>query len=108
MYDTDRLVLVVHAIDTEGPLREPVEATMGRLHHLFGIPALPATEETLKKLKLKQIPLGGKEEQVAQLLGDHSLDYKKSWEEIDAMLRRIMSAEFRNSIPDSYSGGWVY
>ncbi|HCB35032.1 MAG: hypothetical protein A2W52_01060 [Candidatus Taylorbacteria bacterium RIFCSPHIGHO2_02_49_25] len=108
MYDTNRLVMIVHAIDTEGPLHEPTAATFERLAHLFGVTGLPKTKATLGLLKEKKIPLGGKEEQVAQLLGTHSLDYKKNWQEVDEMLGRIMDTKFRNAFPDSYGGGWVY
>ena len=108
MYDTDRVVLIVHAIDTEGPLREPLGGTFERLKHLFGLPDLPQTAATIEKLKNRQIALNGAEDQVAQLLGAHSLAYKNSWSEIDAMLERVMSAGFRNEYPDSYGGGWVF
>lgn len=108
MYDTDNLVLIVHAIDTEGPLRESLAATFERLEHLFGVKGLPKTEKTLQLLKEKKLPLGGKEEKVAELLSRHSLDYNKTWKEVDAMLSRIMSTKFRMSFPDSYGEGWVY
>lgn len=108
MYDTDNLVMIVHSIDTEGPLRESVEATFERLHHLLGIEGLPQTKETLNRLKQKAIPLDGKEDLVAQLLSEHSLSYKNSWEEIDAMLDCIMDPAFRMALPDSFGNGWIY
>mgnify|MGYP001597029744 FL=1 len=108
MQDTNRLVLIVHAIDTEGPLREPLHATFERLEHLFGVTGLPKTLKTLQLLKGRKVPLGGKEEKVAELLSRHSLDYNKTWREVDAMLSRIMRRKFRMSFPDSYGGGWVY
>ena len=89
MYDTNRLVMVVHAIDTEGPLSESLDATFERLHHLFGVENLPHTEETLDLLRKKALPLGGIEDHVAHMLSNHSLTYKKSWKEIDAMLPDI-------------------
>lgn len=108
MHDTDNLVMIVHSIDTEGPLCESVEATFERLRHLFGVDGLTETKETLQQLKQKAIPLNGKAEQVAALLSDHSLSYKNSWEEIDEMLDRIMDPTFRNVLPDSFGNGWVY
>src|SRR3989338_1515651 len=108
MHDTKRIVLIVHAIDTEGPLREPLSATFERLEHLFGVKIFPKTEKTFRELKQKKIPLGGKETRVAELLGSHSLGYNKSWKEIDEMLLRIMDKKFRMSLPDSYGGGWGY
>ena len=109
MPDTARQVLVVHTIDTEGPLREPVDGTFERLEHLFGIKGLPRTKDTLRQLARGEIALDGDlQQRVAQLLGEHSLSYKNSWPEIDQMLARIMSPAFRKALPDSYGGGWVY
>lgn len=108
MYDTNHLVMVVHAIDTEGPLYESLDATFDRLQHLFRMQDLPRTQETLTLLKSKALPLSGLEDRVAQFLNNHSLDYKKSWGEVDVMLKRIMSPAFRNAFPDSYDNGWVY
>lgn len=108
MYDTNRLVIIVHAIDTEGPLCESLDATFERLAHLLGVHDLPRTQETLEQLKKKAIPLGGKEEKVAQVINDHALAYKQSWNDIDAMLDQIMDDKFRRALPDSYGGGWVY
>ena len=108
MYDTDRLVLVTHVIDTEGPLSESLDATFERLEHLYGVKGLPKTQETLEKLKAKQIDLGGAENKVSETVNEHALAYKTSWGEIDEMLNRIMSDDFRKSFPDSYGGGWVY
>ncbi|MDD5041838.1 MAG: hypothetical protein PHX87_00585 [Candidatus Peribacteraceae bacterium] len=108
MYDTNRLVLVTHVIDTEGPLRESLDATFERLSHLLGVDDLPHTPETLDLLKEKALPLGWKEELVAQVINGHALSYKQSWQDIDGMLDRIMSEKFRFALPDSYGGGWVF
>ncbi len=103
-----KLVLIVHAIDTEGPLYESPDATFERLKDLFGITNLEATQETLNQLKVQGIDLGGLEPQVAEILSGHAADYMDSWEKLEAMLYRVTSLEFRNSMPDSFGGGWVY
>ena len=64
MSTNNKIVLVAHCIDTEGPLYEPIQATFQRLYTAFGIKDLPPTQETLQKLRLKEIPLDGKEEEV--------------------------------------------
>ena len=38
----------LHAIDTEGPLYESLEASFERLDELFGISHLPQTRKTLR------------------------------------------------------------
>jgi hypothetical protein len=101
-------VLIVHAVDTEGPLYESIQAKFERLRDLFGLTGIDATPENLEKLKRRELPLGGIEHEVARILEGHLADYNDSWEKIDAMLERVMAPEFRSALPDSYGGGWVY
>lgn len=108
MYDTDKIVLLVHCVDTEGPLYESADASFERLEHLYGINDLPKTRETLGRLQRREIDLGGLEEQVATTLSSHLATYNDTWDKIDAMLGRVMAPEFRMQQPDSYGGGWVY
>jgi hypothetical protein len=102
------IVLIVHAIDTEGPLYESVQAKFDRLKDLFGIISIEPTAGNLKKLKNGEIKLGGIEQDVTRILNGHLANYNDTWDKIDTMLQRIMSDEFRNKLPDSFGGGWVY
>jgi len=101
------VVHVVHCIDTEGPLHEPLSATFQRLDDIFGIKLEPSAE-TLAKLQNKQIDLKGLEDDVARTFAPHLLAYNDSWEKIDDMLRHVLSREFRMELPDSFGGGWIY
>lgn len=105
---SDKTVYIVHAIDTEGPLYESLEAKFERLKHLFRIDGLPRTEATLAKLRNGEIDLGGKEEMVALVLNGHLTNYNATWTQVNAMLDRIMAAEFRMKDADSFGGGWIY
>lgn len=98
----------LHAIDTEGPLYESLEANFERLEELFQVSHLPRTRETLRALQDGEIDLGGKEGEVQQLLRGHRVNYMDDWSKVDAMLDRVMSRAFRNSRPDSFGKGWVY
>lgn len=100
-------VNVVHAIDTEGPLYESLDATFGRLWDLFGI-RLEPSHQILERLRRKEIPLGGREAAVAEVIDPHLLGYNDTWDKIERMLDRIMSREFRKALPDSFGGGWIY
>jgi len=102
-----KIVYVVHSIDTEGPLYESLQATFDRLADLFDV-HLPATYANLRKLQNQEINLNGKESQVAEVVNPQLLAYNDSWEKIDKMLAEIMSAEFRNKLPDSAGNGWIY
>ena len=100
-------VYVVHCIDTEGPLHEPLVATFERLRSITGID-LPASRATLLRLQQGHIDLGGREAQVMQVLDPHLLAYNDTWDKVDAMLRSALSDDFRRRVVDSASEGWVY
>ena len=54
-----KIVNIVHAIDTEGPLHEPLEATFARLAEIFRVTNVKCSRDNSKN---KEIDLGGKEE----------------------------------------------
>jgi hypothetical protein len=103
----DKTVYVVHCIDTEGPLHEPLAATFERLHALFGLKMAP-DPLTLQRLQAGTIDLGGQEEAVRQALHPRLLAYNDTWDKIDAMLADCLSQDFRNRTRDSFGGGWIY
>lgn len=104
----NKIVYIVHAVDTEGPLFESLEAKFERLRGLYNITGIEPTAENLERLRNGAIDLGGLEKQVALMLGGHLSNYNESWAQLDAMLERLMKPEFRLSLPDSFGGGWVF
>jgi hypothetical protein len=103
----EKIVYVVHCIDTEGPLDESLKATFERLKHIYHLNFKPSIK-TLKKLQKGQINLKGLEESVKQTLNPEILNYNNSWSKIDKMLKKCMSKKFRNSFPDSKGKGWLF
>jgi len=103
----ENIVYVVHCIDTEGPVYESLEATFERIHDIFGYDFEPS-KSTLKKLQNKEIDLNGNEDAVANLVAPKRIQMNETWDQIDAMLDRITSAEFRARYADSYGNGWIY
>jgi len=103
----DRVVNIVHSIDTEGPLYESLEAKFERLRELYKID-LPATRENLEKLQNGDIDLGGVEKSIQQTLSGHLINFNDTWDKIDEMLDRIMSESFRMQMPDSFGNGWIF
>ena len=101
-------VLVVHCVDTEGPLYESLEDTFLRLTEIFGIDALEPTRENLEKLQTGRVDLGSREEEVARVFSKSLLDYNDGWAKLDRMLARIMSDSFRLQFPDHRGNGWLY
>ncbi|RZJ13936.1 MAG: hypothetical protein EOO54_19710, partial [Haliea sp.] len=98
---------IVHCIDTEGPLQEPVQATFERLRSIFGLELAP-TAENLARLQRREIALDGIENEVAQVVRPDLLSYNENWDAIAAMLEDAMSASFREEMRDDAGQGWVY
>lgn len=104
---SESIVHVVHCIDTEGPLYEPLEATFDRVKDIFGL-KFEANREILRKLQNQELDLGGREQEVATVLAPHLLAYNDTWDKVDDMLRRAVSEEFRGRFRDSFGNCWRY
>ncbi len=102
------VVNIVHAIDTEGPLYESLNATFKRLSDLFQINGISHTKKNLSKLRNSEFDLKGKEKIVASMLNSHLLNYNDNWNKIDKMLSEILSKEFSKKYTDSWGNGWVF
>ncbi|HUT77797.1 MAG TPA: hypothetical protein VM285_08935 [Polyangia bacterium] len=100
-------VHVVHCIDTEGPLHESLEATFQRLRDIFELDLEPSSA-TLRGLQAGEVDLGGIEAAVQKVVDPHLLAYNDTWDKVDAMLADCLSPAFRDALPDSLGGGWVY
>ena len=61
------MFIVVHCVDTEGPLNESLISTFERIYSIFGLNFDPK-EDTLKKLQNKKIDLGEITNSVAKAL----------------------------------------
>ena len=103
----EKLVVILHAIDTEGPLYESLEAMFERLLDLYGLDIEP-TRENLRRLRNCEIDIGGLEKHVALTLNEHLTTYNDTWDKIDGMLDRLMKTEFRRALVDSFGGAWVF
>lgn len=105
------VIYIVHHIDTEGPLREPISEIFDRLENTLGIKlSVGKTKDNLKKLR--EGKLAGIDstvtDQVKKILDPHLLILNSTWKKVDAMLNRVMSGKFRNALTDSYGGGWIF
>lgn len=102
---SDPCVLLLHAVDTEGPLYESAAETVARVNRIAGL-SLPADAVTLAGLRAGRIDLGAAEGVVnnvlrySQFLGD--------WTEVRGMLSGIMAPAFRAAHADSFGRPWVY
>lgn len=103
----EKILHVVHCIDTEGPLNETIEATFDRIHAIFNIRIEP-TQQNLTKLQNQEISLNGLEDAVAKCIAPDLLKYNKNWNDIDNMLDELLSKKFRYQQPDDFGGGWKF
>lgn len=102
------LVHIVHHIDTEGPLWESLNELFSRLKLIFGIDLEP-TPDNLSRLQRGELIGDPKIVDEVRLATDpHTISFKRNWHEIEEMLLRVMSKEFRNKQVDSFGGGWIY
>ncbi|MBK9325696.1 MAG: hypothetical protein IPN00_04930 [Hydrogenophilales bacterium] len=101
-------VHIVHAIDTEGPLYESIEAKFERLTELFGLERIEPSRANLERLGRGEIDLGEKTQRIKEVLKSHKANTLGSWDQIEEMLGRVCSPAFRNQYPDSDGQGWVF
>jgi hypothetical protein len=99
-------VVIVHAVDTEGPLFESIEAKWLRLEEMFGIVIEEKTEANLRALLNGEIETDVPLENIRAVFSNHLSQYNTSWTEIDEMLSEIYTQRFRCQFVDSYDRPW--
>lgn len=93
-------VHVVHCVDTEGPLEEPLSATFARLRDSFDL-ELPASPSMLAALQEQRVPLGGREREVAAFIAPARLAYLSTWAQVEAAILAATDPAFRLAHADS-------
>ena len=104
---TQPKLFLVHCIDTEGPLYEPLEATFQRLKEIYNI-EIKATKVNLEKIQNKEINFGKNTTSIANSFSKQILSYNDTWDKIDCMLDKIMCPKYRNRFKDDLGNGIVY
>lgn len=108
--EKEKIIHIVHCIDTEGPLIEDLADTFQRLKSIYGdvINDIEPTRCNLEKLQNQRIDLNGNEDSISRMLAPHLLRYNNNWEQIDSMLDDALSLSFRKLTVDDFGNGWVY
>ena len=99
---------VVHLVDTEGPLYEPLNITFRRINEIFGLKIKP-TKENLVKILNKNINLDiskSQKDKFYQAFNKNTLGLKKTWKEINDENAKIFTKKFRRNFLDSFGGAW--
>jgi hypothetical protein len=104
------VVYIVHHVDTEGPMCEPVSEVFTRLENILGVKLnLTPNKTNLLKLQNGEIEFEGNvSEEIKKIIDPHLIAFKEGWKDIDEMLYRILSKQFRNKFVDSFGNGWIY
>jgi hypothetical protein len=104
------IIFIVHHIDTEGPLCEPLEEIFIRLQNITGVDLkLPFTRNNLIRLQNGEIEMNSDlKKEVQKIVAPHLISFKENWNEIDEMLVRITAPEYRDKFKDSFGNGWTY
>jgi hypothetical protein len=100
-------VLLVHCVDTEGPLYESVSATFERVENTFGL-KFTASREQLSRLQQGLDTPDHLKEAVMEFLSEDRLRYNTSWTEVDNMLHGMMAEDWRMRYADDYGNGYVF
>ena len=102
-------VIIVHAVDTEGPLHESIDNKFDRIQDLFGINNIKRTSSNYKKLLQGKIKIGnGIEKKIIEIFSSHLADYNNDWSRIDKMMEEINSDKFRKKYVDSYGSPYKF
>jgi hypothetical protein len=104
----NKIVYVVHAVDTEGPLYVDLSAKFELLEELIDIEGLERTQENLDAILAGEFDFGEKQAIVCEIMSSHRNNYMDNWEKLGGMLDHAMAAETRCRILDSFGQGYVY
>ena len=101
-----KTVYIVHAIDTEGPLYESLNAKFERIEDIFKISIKKKNFTTYKKFLKKEFIRNGVKTKVSEVFNNHLSNYNDNWKKINSMLSELMTNEFRNKFKDSFKKNW--
>ena len=102
-------VIIVHALDTEGPLHESMDNQFDRIEDLFGIKNIKRTKSNFEKLLSNKIKLGnGLEKKISSIFQGHIAERIDDWSKIDNQCEIIYSKKFRNKYVDSFGNCWKF
>jgi hypothetical protein len=103
----EKIVYIVHCVDTEGPLYESLEATGERIFNVFGL-SYDMTQEKLEMLQQGIDVPDELKDSVIKFLDPERLKYNSTWPEVDEMVDDIMSKSWRMKYPDDFGNGYKF
>ena len=98
-----KIVYIVHAVDTEGPLYESLSAKFKRIKDLYGIDIKKRNYTEFKKLLKKKILHNNKKINISDIFSSHLNKYNENWSQLNEMIDEMMTDQFRNKYKDSFN-----
>jgi len=103
----EKILYIVHCVDTEGPLYESLPATFERIKNTFGIDLKP-TKENLMKLKNGEGVAEDIKPLVMEFVSDDRLNYNRTLGDLEKMLDEILSKNWRQKYTDDFGQGYIF
>lgn len=104
----EKIVYIVHCVDTEGPLYESLDATAERLEKTFGLTCNNLTPDKLSDLQNGIGIDDNLKNDVMNFLSPERLKYKTTWSEVSEMIDEIMTASWRKKYKDDFGNGYKF
>lgn len=103
-------VYVVHHVDTEGPLYEPIEELYDRIEFTLGIQIkIERTYENLVKLRNGEIEEYKEyENELKKIIDPDLIKFNTSWYEVENTIKKVTDQSFREKFKDSKGGFYKY
>lgn len=97
----ERDLYFVHAVDTEGPIKESLSDIFARLDELYDLQLEPSLEN-LSNIQNGLIDTNGREVEIADCFSAKRLGFIETMSELNEMLDTVFSHEFRMQFLDSF------
>jgi hypothetical protein len=106
MSTQQKILYLVHCVDTEGPLYESLEATSQRLKSTFGLDIDIATSEDLEAVRNGAGVPDSIKNQVNEFIS--RICYNENWNQLDEMLGELFSQDWRMKYKDDFDQGYLF
>lgn len=104
----EKILYIVHCVDTEGPLWEPIECLFERIYNVYGLKFKPS----LNKLNELQSGIGVPfkiRSGVMEFLRPERINaYNKDWAQIFKMNETLMNKKWRSKLKDDYNSPYLF
>jgi hypothetical protein len=105
MSTQQKILYLVHCVDTEGPLYESLEATSQRLKSTFGLDIDIATQADLEAVKNGAGVPDKIKDQVSEFMS--RICDNEPWDQLDEMLDELFSQDWRMKYKDDFNQGYL-